>query len=107
MKGKTQTFIIKDGKAVPIDKIPEGAIRVHLYNFKEVLKPRGSMEKESLGLSIYERLTAAFEYWTDPAYGDNPEPSDLIKQLRENLASETHAAWVQLFKDINKNKEER
>ena len=45
------------------NSIPDGAIRIHLYPCRNVLKPRGSMKKESLGLVIYERLVSTFEDW--------------------------------------------
>jgi hypothetical protein len=48
--------------------ISKGAIRIHLYSYKSVLKPRGSMKKESLGLEIYERLTSVFKDWSNPDY---------------------------------------
>ena len=73
--------------------IPETAIRIHLYSYKNVLKPRGSMKKESLGLEIHERLESVFEDWSDPNYGDNPSRSELLKQLRKNLFSEVESAW--------------
>jgi len=73
--------------------IPKGAIKIHLYPYRNVLKPRGSMKKESLGLAIYERLKSTFEDWTDPDYGDNPNEEELLKQLRENLLSEVETAW--------------
>ena len=73
--------------------IPEGAIRIHLYPYRNVFKPRGSMDKESLGLVIYERLTATYDDWTNPDYGDNPKLDELLKQLRKNLLSEVEAAW--------------
>ena len=73
--------------------IPKGAIRIHLYSYHNVLKPRGSMKKESLGLSIYERLTDTYEDWTNHDYGDNPSEDELLKQLRKNLLSEVETAW--------------
>ena len=73
--------------------IPKGAIRIHLYPYRNVLKPRGSMKKECLGLVIYERLTDIFDDWTNPDYGDNPAAEELLKQLRKNLLSEVEAAW--------------
>ena len=82
-----------------IDSIPKGAVKIHIYHFKNVLKPRGSMQKESLGLGIYERLTAIFEDWTDPGYGDNPETSYLMIQLRENLMTEVEAAWMKFMNE--------
>ncbi len=75
------------------NSIPDGAIRIHLDPYRNVLKPRGSMEKESLGLVMYERLTAIYEGWTNPDYGDNPSEEELLKQLRKNLLSEVEAAW--------------
>ncbi len=75
------------------NSIPDGAIRIHLYSYRNVLKPRGSMKKESLGLEIYDRLKSTFEDWSNPDYGDNPEPDELLKQLRKNLLSEVENAW--------------
>ena len=71
----------------------DGAIRIHIYSYQNVLKPRGSMQKESLGLLIYEHLTDTFDDWTNPDYGDNPAAEELLKQLRKNLLSEVEAAW--------------
>jgi len=81
------------------NSIPEGAIRIHLYSYHNVLKPRGSMKKESLGLSIYERLTDTYEDWTNPDHGDNPSEDELLKQLRKNLLSEVETAWDKFIKD--------
>ena len=75
------------------NSISNGAIRIHLYPYRNVLKPRGSMKKESLGSAIYERLTSNFEDWSNPDYGDNPSAEDLLKQLRKNLMGEVEAAW--------------
>ena len=72
---------------------PDGAIRIHIYSYHNVLKPRGSMQKESLGLLIYELLTDTFDDWTNPGYGDNPSEDELLKQLRKNLLSEVETAW--------------
>ena len=51
------------------------------------------MKKESLGNSIYERLTDTYEDWTNPDHGDNPSEDELLKQLRKNLLSEVETAW--------------
>ena len=75
------------------ESIPKGAIRIHLYSYHNVLKPRGSMKKESLGNSIYERLTDTYEDCTNPDHGDNPNEYELLKQLRKNLLSEVETAW--------------
>jgi hypothetical protein len=81
------------------NSIPEGAIRIHLYPYKNILKPRGSMKKESLGLAIHERLTNIWEHWTDPDYGDNPSEDLLMKRLRKNLLDEVEAAWSKFKND--------
>jgi hypothetical protein len=59
------------------------AIRVHLYNYKNVLRPRGSMKKESLGDYILERLLSYYEDWTDKKYGDNPKETSLLQFLQD------------------------
>ena len=73
--------------------IPKGAIKIHLYHFKNGLRPRGTMQKESISLVIYERLISAFEDWSKPEYGDNPNSSELLKLLKNNLTEEIDAAW--------------
>ncbi len=83
----------------------EGRLRqVHLGSVESVLKPRGSMEKESLGLYIFERLQANFEHWTNPKYSDNPDLGALLFHLKSNLDSECQAAWSKLLKQINSEK---
>ena len=85
-------------------KIPEGAILVHLYDYKNVLRPRGHMEKESIGPQLLERLLSCYESWTDKKYGDNPEVSMLISQLQKNLKEEVDGAWREFIKRINSKK---
>ena len=81
--------IIKDES-----EIPKGAVRVHLYNSKNVLMPRGSMKKESIAIYILEHLKSGYEDWTDSKYGDNPPLPDLIKYLYTNLMGEVEQAWL-------------
>ena len=83
-------------------ELPEGAVRVHLYNSKNILRPRGSMEKESLSLYLKERLLDAFEYWSDPKYGDSLEPSKLHDLLHANLLDEMSIAMGEFSKEIAK-----
>ena len=80
--------------------IPEGAVKVHMYNVQDVLKPRGSMEKESIGLSILERLRNSYESWTDDTYGDNPDKNELIDSLRQNLVYEMVEAWNKFESEV-------
>lgn len=75
-------------------EIPEGAVKVHMYDYKNVLRPRGgAIQKESLSAYVLDRLEGAFEDWTNEAYGDNPSIDDLIFQLHTNLLEETMYAW--------------
>lgn len=78
------------------------AYQVHLYNARNVLAPRGSMQKESLGSYILEKLIVYYESWTDKKYGDNPDQSTLLKLLQENLKEETDAAWREFLRRINR-----
>lgn len=73
------------------DVIP-GTIQIHLYHWHNVLRPRGSMKKESVGNYLYERLIDTFDVWTDDKYGDNPEVHELVKQLEINLKYEVNVA---------------
>lgn len=95
-----KVFQLIDGKAILADSAPEGAVKVHLYDYHNVLRPRGSMEKESLSLSLYERLVSAFEHWTDPNYGDNPKKEELVEGLKDNLREEVETAWRQFLVTI-------
>lgn len=73
--------------------IPPGAKRVHLYPVQDVLKPRGSLQKESLSLDLSQKLRDAFDSWTSSEYGDSLSPEKVTSILRKNLSSEVEAAW--------------
>lgn len=75
-------------------EIPPGSKQVHLYDFKDVLRPRGTMLKESLGLSICEKLLNSYESWTDDKHVDNPDEYTLVKILKDNLIEEAEAAFA-------------
>ena len=77
------------------------AVQVHMYDSSDVLRPRGHMEKESMGLELLERLRACYESWTDEKYGDNPDKSTLIKMLQDNLNEEVQGAFREFLKKIN------
>ena len=77
------------------------AVQVHLYDSSDVLRPRGHMEKESIGLDLLDRLVAYYESWTDKKYGDNPDRSMLIKMLHDNLHEEMQGAYREFIKRIN------
>lgn len=81
-----------------IDKLPEGAQKIHISPVQEVLRPRGSMAKESVGEYLLECLEEHWKYWTDPSYSDNPPKSILAYRLECNLRSEVEAALLE-FKE--------
>jgi len=85
------TQLIKEGRAK----------RVHLYQSYNMLMPRGSMKKESIGETILNRLLGCYEDWTDSEYGDNPDKEEVLKTLYDNLMNETFCAWEEFTKRIN------
>lgn len=93
--------IKKDGTAEALEKIPEGAVQVHMYKPEGILKPRGSMIKESIGLKICEELISYYESWADSKYGDNPAQAKVIEILKKNLDNEVAAAWKTFLYCIN------
>ncbi|MFW9871491.1 MAG: hypothetical protein ACFFG0_00105 [Candidatus Thorarchaeota archaeon] len=82
---------IKDGKAK----------QIHLYPLENILKPRGSLQKESIGLRIFEKLLSNLIHWNDPKYADKPHYKDLLQKLRENLDDEVLMAWTEFLRLIN------
>lgn len=81
--------------------LPEGSVQMHLYEFTNVLRPRGHMEKESVGVYILDKLLGSYESWTDPKYGDNPDEITLLKLLKENLQEEVDGAFREFIRRIN------
>lgn len=79
------------------NNIPKGAVQIHLYNLSNVLRPRGHMKKESIGLTVLERLLSTHESWTDPKMGDNPDESALLEILKQNLQQEVEGAWKEFI----------
>jgi len=71
--------------------------QLHLYNPANVLRPRGTMEKESVGDYLLRQLTSSFEEWTNPKYADNPPVDILMKLLCNNLRDECTNALEQFF----------
>lgn len=67
--------------------------RVHLYPWQDVLRPRGGvMQNESLSAEVFERMARAYSEWTDPEYGDLPEPAELRERIINNARAEMEAA---------------
>ena len=81
-------------------EIPEGAIQVHLYDVKNVLRPRGHMKKESIAEYLLEKLEGAYESWTDKKYGDNPTEDELLQLLHTNMVEEVDGAYMEFVKRL-------
>ena len=88
-------------KVKVVDKIPEGALLLHLYDYKDVLRPRGHMQKESIGEYMLEKLITYYKSWSDSKYGDNPDEITLIKFLQKNMKEETDGAFREFIRRIN------
>jgi len=80
-------------KVKVIHEMPDNAVQLHLYDYSDVLRPRGHMKKESIAEYVLEKLISCHESWTDPKYGDNPDESTLINFLRQNMKEEMDGAW--------------
>jgi len=90
-----------------VKELPEGAKQIHLYDVHHVLRPRGHMEKESLGVYILERLLSTYESWTNPKYVDNPDKSALLKLLQQNMKDEVDGAFREFIRQINTSEQKK
>ena len=82
-------------------------VRVHLYNVENVLRPRGHMKKESIGLYIKEKLHDAYESWSDPECGDSIDPEKLMELLHKNLTEEVNGAFRDFIAERCGNEKDR
>jgi len=83
---------IKDGTAK----------RIHLYDSTDILRPRGSLKKESLSLKIYELLKSYYEEWSNSKYSDSLPKVSLLSRLEINLNEEIQIG-LKKFKEEVKN----
>jgi hypothetical protein len=79
--------------------------KVRLGSVKTILRPRGSMEKESIGLTIFERLESAIDWWTRNDYIDTPPLLETLATAKNNLYEEVEAAWNKLLSQFEKEAE--
>lgn len=93
---KTTPVLLKPGTP-----LPPGAIRIHFGNPETALAPRGSMAKNSLGETIFERLKSSYENWTDTKYADNPNPTALANSLHDQAKAELQAALDKFAADVH------
>jgi len=71
---------------------------VHAFSSpNDVLKPRGSMQKNSIGEYMFQKLVDSWESWTDPKYSDNPPVDMLMEILCTNFRGECTAALEKFF----------
>lgn len=98
-------FKIEDGKAIPVTEADlRDAKRIHLTNVSDILRPRGTLKKDSLSLYLFEKLISEYEYWTDPEYSDNPPVGKLIELLLKNLSDEVSFASIEFLKELARRK---
>ena len=86
--------------------VPEGGVRIHLYDVKEVLRPRGTLEKESLSLTVAEFLESALRDVTNPEYGDSMPIDEAVRYIMFNMGGEVAAA-VRRFSEFALREQER
>jgi len=84
-----------------VKEIPQGAVLIHMYEFRDVLRPRGHMEKESIGVYMLDKLLSTYKSWTNPKYGDNPDEAILLKLLQINMKEEMDGAFREFIRQIN------
>lgn len=90
-----------NGEIEKIKKLPKNAVRIHLYNVQNVLRPRGGkLQKESLSLYIYDKLNSVYEDWTNLDYGDNPSKKELLEIVENNMIEEVQLAWEKFKENI-------
>jgi len=88
-------------ETIMLAQIQAGTLKqLHLFNQNYLLMPRGSMEKESIGLYILDRLKSSYESWTDPKYADNPSKATVLEILYKNMMNETCNAWEEFLDEI-------
>ena len=70
----------------------------HLYDWHDVLRPQGGLKQKSISLDVFDAMVAAYAYWVDSEYSDNPDPAELRAKLIENARSEVELAVAEFVK---------
>ena len=89
-------------KITVTNEIPKNASQLHLYNVQDILRPRGHMKKESIGILVKESLESAFNSWTDKQYSDRVHPLFCLSILLKNLEEEINGAFDSFVKSVEK-----
>lgn len=92
--------VTDEGGLEPLSELPEGAVPVHSILPGDILRPRGSLEKESISLYLQERLRAEWVSWTDPKYDDSMEKVHAWQQICKNLMEEVEIAVTSLATEL-------
>ncbi len=84
-----------------VNKIPAGAVQIHWLgtSVQTSMAPRGSLEKESLGLYVLERLESNLEHWMDPQYADSVGEWEGVEALVGGARAELEAAIAAFLKN--------
>jgi len=78
--------------------MPPTARRVHILPPEGALRPRGTLQKNSLSAEILQKLQDAHTTYTDPEFSDSLENDAVIGVLEQNLEEEVRAA-LQAYKE--------
>ena len=89
-------------KITVTNEIPKNANQIHLYDIQNILRPRGHMKKESIGILVKESLEGAFDSWTDKQYSDRVHPTFCLTILLKNLEEEINGAFDSFVKSVEK-----
>jgi len=96
---KTLKKLTPEEETILLAKIKNGtAQQLHLCSYEDMFKPRGSMQKNSLGAYLLEKLENEFESWTDSKYADNPPADKLLEVMFSNIMEESVTAWTTFVK---------
>lgn len=72
--------------------MPPQAKKVHMGSPDAALAPRGTLQKNSLSLYIYDKLRELHELWTDSQYSDSASDDEMVGILEKALESEVEQA---------------
>ena len=84
---------------VAVKDLPPGAVKVHFGTVDTALFPRGSMQKESVGEYLLDRLRDLRHQWTNKSYGDSVSREDATKALAEALCAEVQEVIMAFEED--------
>ena len=81
----------------------DGKPSLHLYNSKNMLRPKGTLQEGSLSLHLYQELMRIFKSWTDPIADDSLSPEEVYFILNNNIYQEILAGIGKFRDEVTKN----